>query len=364
MRRPAGARRRGIVADTLELLTLTLLPDVGPRTVRELSERGSLPDALSHPDDHADLLRPPARAALKSGDARREAAAQLARARDAGAEIVGISDPRYPDSLRHTYDPPPILYVKGKLEAEEGPWSVGIVGSRNASPQGVALARRMSKDLAGAGATVISGLARGIDAAAHRGALDARGRTVAVLGSALDRLYPRENSGLAIAIADGGGALVSEFPFGTSPAPGHFPRRNRVLAGWGKGVVVVEAARRSGALITARLALDEGREVLAVPGHPSYPGAEGANQLIVDGATLVRDAADVARALEWEISAPATEPAGADALLASLRPGAPASLEEIEARCGRPTAEILARLAELELADRVRRLPGPLFVRA
>lgn len=360
---PAGRRRRGLVTDTLELLMLTLLPDVGPRTVRELAERGSLRDALSRPDDHLDLLRPRARAHLKSGEARREADSQLALARGAGAEIVGLSDPRYPDSLRHTYDPPPVLYVKGKLKADEGPWSVGIVGSRNASPQGASLARRMSGILAEAGATVVSGLARGIDAAAHSGALDARGRTVAILGSGLDRIYPRENLRLALSVADGGGALVSEFPFGTLPSPGHFPRRNRVLAGWGKGVVVVEAARRSGALITARLALEEGREVLAVPGHPSHPGAEGVNQLIVDGATLVRDAADVARALEWEISAAAPEP-GADVLLAALEPGAPASLEEIEARCRRPAAEILARLAELELTDRVRRLPGPLFVRA
>lgn len=351
------------MADTLELLTLTLLPDVGPRTVRELAARGPLRDALARPDDHSDLLRASARSSLKSGEARRRADAQRARAHDIGAEIVGLSDPGYPQLLLRTYDPPPVLYVKGKLTADEGPWSVGIVGSRSASPQGVSLARRMSADLARAGATIVSGLARGIDAAAHLGALDVRGRTVAVLGSALDRLYPRENSKLGLSIAENDGALVSEFPFGTGPAPGHFPRRNRVLAGWGKGVVVVEAARRSGALVTARLALDEGREVLAVPGHPSHALAEGTNQLIVDGATLVRDAADVARALEWEIRPSAIEPEE-DALLAALRPGAPASLEEIEARCRRPAAEILARLAELEFADRVRRLPGPLFVRA
>jgi DNA processing protein len=219
----------------------------------------------------------------------------------------------------------------------------------------------LARDLAAGGATIVSGLARGIDTAAHRGALEAEGRTVAVLGSALDRLYPRENEALASAIAEKG-AVVSEFPLGTVAAPGHFPRRNRVLAGWGRGVVVVEAALRSGALVTARIALDEGREVMAVPGHPSHSNSAGTNQLLVDGAPLVRDAADVARELGWPTPHPASERA-ADAVLAVLRPGAPASLEEIQERSGRPTAELLARLTELEMAERVRRLPGALFVR-
>jgi DNA processing protein len=279
-----------------------------------------------------------------------------------GGRIVALSDPDYPLLLSRIYDPPPVLYVKGKLRADEGASSVAIVGARAASPQGVAVARRVARDLAGGGATIVSGLARGIDTAAHRGALDAEGRTVAVLGSALDRLYPRENEALASAIAERG-AVVSEFPLGTSAAPGHFPRRNRILAGWGWGVVVVEAALRSGALVTARIALDEGRAVMAVPGHPSHPNSAGTNQLIVDGAPLVRDAADVARELGWPAPRAASERV-ADAVLAALRPGAPASLEEIQERSGRPTAELLARLTELEMAERVRRLPGPLFVRS
>jgi DNA processing protein len=351
------------VPSTLDLLTLALLPEVGPRTVRQLAEREPLADVLAHPRRHADLLRSPALSALEGGLARKRAEEEWQRALASHAAIVGLCDSAYPEFLRQTYDPPPVLYVKGKLNPDEGSWSVGVVGSRSASPQGVALARRMAKDLAAAGATIVSGLARGVDTAAHQGALDARGRTVAVLGSSLDRLYPRENSRLAEAICERG-ALVTEFPFGTPPAPGQFPRRNRILAAWGRGVVVVEAAQKSGALVTARLALDEGREVLAVPGHPSHSGAQGTNQLIVDGATLVRDAGDVARALDWELPVEAGAEPEKDELLAALRLGAPTSLEEIEARCPRPTAEILARLAELELLEKVRRLPGPLFVRA
>jgi DNA processing protein len=359
---PRPDHLEGLLPDALELLTLALLPDVGPRTVLELVARAPLADLVAHPRDHSDILRPRAVHALENGQARRRAEDEWKRALAGGAAIVGLSDDSYPDFLRHAYDPPPVLYVKGKLKADEGSSSVGIVGCRNASPQGAALARCLARDLADAGATIVSGLARGIDTSAHLGALDARGRTVAVLGSALDRLYPRENARLADDLCERG-ALVSEFPLGTGPSAGQFPRRNRILAAWGRGVVVVEAARRSGALVTARHALDEGREVLAVPGHPSHSGAWGTNQLIVDGATLVRDAGDVARALGWELPEGGPEPDG-DELLAALRPGAPTSLEEIEARCPRPTAEILARLGELELVEKVRRLPGPLFVRA
>jgi DNA processing protein len=350
------------VDETFDLLTLALLPEVGPRTVRDLRQRGSLRETLARPEDCGDLLPTGARSLLRSGEARRRAEEEVRRAAALGVRIVGLDDPGYPGLLGRIYDPPPVLYVKGELLVDEGPLSVAIVGSRAASPQGTALASCMARELAAAGATIVSGLARGIDTAAHKGALEANGRTVAVLGSGLDRLYPRENEALAAAISRQG-AVVSEFPLGMSAAPGHFPRRNRVIAGWGRGVVVVEAAARSGALVTARLALDEGREVFAVPGHPSHAGASGTNQLIVDGAPLARDAVDVARELGLPSPGVAAEGVGADAILETLRPGAPASFEEIQKRSGRPPAELLARLSELELTDRVRRLPGPLFLR-
>lgn len=346
-----------------DLLTLTLLDEVGPRRARDLLGRGPLGETLARPDDHGDLLPRRARDQLRSGEARRRAQDEERHARALGVRLVGLGEADYPERLGHIYDPPLVLWVRGGLEAGEGDRSLAIVGSRAASAAGTALARAMARDLAAAGATVISGLARGIDGAAHRGALEAPGRTVAVFGSGLDVVYPAEHESLGRAIVERG-AVVSEFPLGTDPRPGHFPRRNRIIAGWGRAVVVVEAAAKSGALVTARAALEEGRDVLAVPGHPSQPGAEGTNQLIRDGAPLVRDARDVAR--EIGLVMPITEagPPLDDDLLAALRRDAPMSLEDLQAVSGRPVPDLLVRLGLLELGDKVRRLPGPLFIRS
>jgi len=348
--------------ETFDLLTAALLPEVGPGAVRKLSARGPLREVLARPEEHADLLPLPSRQALLTGAARRRADDERTRAAALGVAIVGRDDADYPSDLRQVYDPPPVLYVRGRLRAEEGPATVAVVGSRAATPAGKALARHIARDLAGAGATVVSGLARGIDAAAHRGALEAGGRTVAVLGSGLDRIYPSEHVELAAAIADRG-AVVSELPLGTAPFAGNFPKRNRIIAGWAKAVVVVEAAMKSGALVTARVALDEGREVMAVPGHPSQPSCAGCNQLIRDGAALVRDAWDVARELGLDLEVARDGPTG-DHVLSALRADAPSSLEELRERCGLETPALLARLTELELASKIRRLPGALFLRA
>jgi DNA processing protein len=347
----------------LDLLTLALLEDVGPRRARDLLARGPLAETLAHPDEHGDLLPRRSREQLRSGEARRRAQEEERRARGLGVRLLGLGEEDYPERLGQIYDPPPVLWVQGRLEPGEGEKSVALVGARAASVAGTALARAMARELAAAGATIVSGLARGIDAAAHRGALDAPGRTVAVLGSGLDRIYPAEHGSLARAILDRG-ALVSEFPLGTDPRPGHFPRRNRVIAGWSRAVVVVEAAAKSGALVTARTALEEGRDVLAVPGHPSHPNAEGTNQLIRDGAPLVCDARDVAREVGLVLRSAETASRPEDDVLAALRRDAPMSLEDLQARSGRPLPDLLVRLGELELGERVRRLPGPLFVRS
>jgi DNA processing protein len=345
----------------LDLLTAALLPGVGPRAIKDLSARAPLRDALARPEEHKDLLPAEAVSLLRTGAANRRAAGEVEGARRLGITILGWDAPAYPALVRRTFDPPPVLYVRGQVTpaGTEGP-PIALVGARAATSAGRALAEAMARDLASAGATVVSGLARGIDTAAHRGALRGRGRTVAVLGSALDRLYPGENADLAAAIAEEG-AVVSEFPLGTGPKPGHFPRRNRVIAGWSRAVVVVEAAARSGALITARYALDEGREVMAVPGHPSQRGSSGANQLLRDGAALVRDAADVASELGLDLPS-AKAPRGAGSLEGALRTGVPLSLEELEERTGSPLPELLADLGRLELEARVRRLPGPLYL--
>jgi DNA processing protein len=361
-RRGFGEDGSDVLAEIRELLTVALLPDLGPRCARELLKRGPVGGVLAHPEDHADLLSEPARRQLVSGAAARRAEEEVARAARSGLSLLGLGDPGYPGYLARIFDPPLVLYVRGRLEPEEGATSLAVVGSRAASPPGRALARRMARDLAAGGISIVSGLARGIDSAAHQGALEGGGRTIAVLGCGLDRVYPPENAKLATDVA-ASGAVVSEFPLGTPPLPGHFPRRNRLIAGLGRGVVVVEAAARSGALGTVRCALDEGREVMAVPGHPTSPGSEGVNALIRDGATLVRGASDVATELGFTLARrdpPAVEGQG---LLELLRPGAPLSLEALRDRSGMAVPELLARLGALELLDRVERLPGPLFVR-
>ena len=213
------------------------------------------------------------------------------RARRLGVGFLIPQDPGYPPLLKGTADPPEVLYVRGAIVPDDR-LAIAVVGARRATPAGVDLAERIGGDLARHGFTVVSGLARGIDAAAHRGALAGGGRTIAVLGSGLDRVYPSEHEALARSIAERG-ALLSEKPFGTAPLAGHFPERNRIIAGMAWATVVVEAARDSGSLITANLALEEGRLVFAVPGAVGEPNAEGTNALLRSGAHCCRSAEDV-----------------------------------------------------------------------
>lgn len=338
------------------LLVVSRLPGLTPRAAAALARRGPVHEVLARPDEHHDLLGPAARSRLRRA-ATWEAAEADRRALVAlGARVVAYDDATYPELLRHTADPPPVLYARG-VWPPPGGLAVAVVGARAATPGGCSRARELATGLAGCGVAIVSGLARGIDAAAHRGALDGGAWTAAVLGTGLDRTYPAEHAALADEVA-AGGALVTEFPLGTPPRPGHFPRRNRIIAGLVAGVVVVEASERSGALVTAGLALDAGREVMAMPGVPGHPLARGTNALIRDGARLVRHAADVAR--EFDLPAPDAAPEAG--LLAALRH--PTSLDELVTRCRRPAPALLRELTELELSARVRRLPGALYVRA
>jgi DNA processing protein len=346
---------------TFDLLTLSLASGIMPRTVAAIRKRAEVKSVLSDPDRLAADLSAEARRMLSSGECRRLAEAEVKRSETLGVQLIGLDDADYPVLLARTFDPPPVLWVRGTLDPREGERSVAIVGSRRASAAGCTLVRGLGRDLARAGLTVVSGMARGIDTAAHEGALVGQGRTVAVLGSGLDRVYPPENTQLAERIAEGG-ALVSEFPLGTAPLPGHFPRRNRVIAGWAAGVVVAEAAEKSGALGTVRHAQEEGRDVMAVPGHPTAAGSAGTNALLKDGAVLVRDAKDVLEQYGLRPGVAIEEPVDDDVLLA-LRRDVPTSLEELVARSGRAVPELLRRLSLLEVGERVRRLPGPLYVR-
>jgi DNA processing protein len=348
-------------ARKFDLLMLALMPGVHPRVRAALLSAADLSEVLAHPGDHRDRLPGSALASVASGELRKSAEHEVEGAQRAGIQLLAWGESGYPELLAHTADPPPVLWVRGTLVAADWEAGIGIVGSRQATGAGRALARGMARDLARAGATIVSGLALGIDGEAHRGALDAGGRTVAVLGSGLAQVYPASHARLAEQIVDAG-ALVSEFALETPPYKGNFPRRNRVIAGWTSGVVVVEAAARSGALVTARVALEEGREVMAVPGHPTCATAEGTNALIRDGAVLVRGAADVAEQLGLAL-APA-EAGTAEPLLEALRPDAPLSLDELQRKSGVPVPALLQRLGELELERKVQRLPGALFVRA
>ena len=310
-------------------------------------------------------------------DWRQAATEQAALAQRCGARLVLLPDAEYPVLLRPIDLPPPFLLVRGDLRREDA-LGVAIVGSRRGSPYGLRVAERLGADLGGRGVTVVSGLARGIDTAAHRGALDVGGRTIAVLGSGVDVLYPPENGRLAREVARAG-AVVSQFPMGTPPLPHHFPARNRLIAGLTLGTVVVEAAERSGALITARLAGELGREVYAVPGNVSAEGSQGTNGLIRDGARLIQGWEDVVA--EWPADlrealrpVPASGPSSrgdvpevpapeASALLALLGEE-PVAIDTLVEQSRLPSGQASAELVALELRGLVRRIDGQRYIRS
>jgi DNA processing protein len=368
--------------ERLDWLQLCRSDGVGPRTFSKLLRRfGSARRAyeelprLAAQMGTSDRLR---RSRREDAEAELEALEQL------GARLIALGEPAYPNRLAEIADPPPVLTVRGELDLLHLP-SVAMVGARNASGNGRMLAGSLARELAAAGLVVVSGLARGIDTAAHEGAL-ASGATVAVIASGIDVPYPPENAELMERIA-ATGAIVSERPPGSVPQARHFPKRNRLIAGLSLGVVVVEAAPQSGSLITARLAAEQGREVMAVPGSPLDPRHRGTNQLLRDGAVLVETADDIRTALgplaaqaarsetkrtrrpppdpgpaNGAIS-PADEPAraGRDDLLVRVcgRLGPePLLVDELIRQCDATTAEVQRALLELELEGRIERHPG------
>ena len=276
-------------------LGLNMIQNLGPVRVRALIEALGSPEAVFEADAAA-LCRVKGigeRLAETIVQGRRhvDPQAELERAAKMGASILTALDPAYPEALAQIYDPPLVLYVRGRLEAADR-HAFALIGSRRATHYGLQTADRFAYQLAQLGYTVVSGLARGIDTAAHRGALKARGRTIAVLGGALDKLYPEENRDLAEAIAESG-ALISEFPFGREPDRTTFPYRNRVVSGLSLGVVVVESPLNSGSLITADMAAEQGRQVFAVPGRIDSPASQGCHVLIKQGAKLAAQVDDI-----------------------------------------------------------------------
>lgn len=276
-------------------LALTLVPGVGVRTFHRLIQRFGSPDRVftarrSHLEQVPGLQKGSIEA-IRSLEVRKTAEREMTRLRSLGIHLIQWDTEEYPAYLANISDPPPLLYLKGTL-SQEDERAVAVVGSRQASPYGLSACKKLCRELAWQGWTVVSGMARGIDSAAHRGALDGGGRTLAVWGTGLDVVYPRENRQLSRQIASSGG-VVSEFPLGTPPEPGNFPARNRLISGLALGVVVVEATAKSGSLITARMALEQGRQVFAVPGPIDRRGVEGTHRLIKEGAKLVERAEDI-----------------------------------------------------------------------
>jgi DNA processing protein len=284
-------------------------------------------------------------------------------------EVVAWDSPEFPASLATLTDLPPVLWYRGQLPTCTAP-AVAIVGSRAASEVALQTAARLAADLASLGFVIVSGLARGVDSAAHRGALRT-GRTIAVLGSGLDRVYPPEHGELASAVARNG-LLVSEFPPGMPPLPHHFPLRNRLISGLSLAVVIVEASEKSGSLITAGCALEQGREVMAVPGNVLTGRNRGGHALLRDGAKIVESADDIVRELGWRggSSVPAEEGSSradrtisGDPVLAAMVPGQPCDLDELVRGSGLDSPRLLPRLLDLELKGLVRRAGGGRFVR-
>lgn len=358
--------------ETADWVRLTLIPGVGGETQRLLLKAFGPPAAIFAAGHSA--LRGVVGATLAeriaNHDCTAEIDAALAWVGAAGNRILTLGDPDYPQTLLTTDDPPVLLYVKGRVELLNRP-ALAIVGSRNATRQGAADAEAFAEALAKAGLTVVSGLALGIDAAAHRGALKGEGSTIAVIGTGPDRIYPARNADLARRIA-ATGVVVSEFAVGTPPLPPNFPRRNRLIAGLARGCLVVEAADQSGSLITARLAAEAGREVFAIPGSIHSPLAKGCHRLIKQGAKLVETAQDILEELRWEATvspvgrrttaAPTPLAETDDDVLRALGQDL-CDLDTLCARTGLAADALMARLLPLELDGRVAQLPGGRYQR-
>src|ERR1700688_2006158 len=369
-------------------LGLALTQGLGPTRIRKLIEHFGTAERFFHAsltELEATGMRAVSAQSLATGKSLELGQQECAKAMEAGAKIISLSDPEYPSRLKEIYDPPVILFVKGSVEVLAQP-GIAMVGTRHPTPYGSGMAERLSIDLAARGLVIISGLARGIDTASHRGAVAAKGKTVAVLGTGIDVMYPKENTRLTEQIIALGGELITEFPVGTSPAPQNFPIRNRIISGISAGVLVIEAAEYSGTRITSRCALEQNRDVYAVPGNVTNKNSWGPNTLIKQGAKLVATWEDVWEELPTDVrlklmpQGGAESPAGQTASLfgevelpphekkifALLKADESTHIDEIVERLETQlsSSEIFAALFELELAGKVKQLPGKNFVKS
>jgi DNA processing protein len=370
-----------------EWISLNMTPFVGPRAATKLLEKFGSAESVFHAT-RSELeslrLKPETVESIVRREFHDKAEEELQKVRALGGDVLILDDGSYPYLLREIADPPITLYVKGNWQACFDAPCVAVVGSRRCSTYGENAGLMLARDLAQKGICIVSGLARGIDSAAHKGTIEAKGKTVAVLGTGIDNVYPKENARLVEQILDADGAIVSQFPLGTPPLKDNFPYRNRIISGLSLGVLIVEASERSGSLITARLAMEQNREVFAVPGNITSRNSFGTNYLIKDGAKLVQQWQDVVSELPAEISAellpPAIEKYRKDE---SKQPElVPADLTEAERKiyqlltADAPThfdslieagnfsvGELSTGLLGLEIRDLIRALPGKCYSR-
>ncbi len=372
---------------TLRWLALSLTPGIGAGRGRKLVELFGGVDRLfaaSLTELEAAGIPAVSAQSIATGKSLDLAGDEIDRAKVSGAQLVAQDDPDYPKRLYQIYDPPLVVYVRGCLEVINK-YGLAVIGTRHPTPYGLGIAERLACDLAARGLVIVSGMARGVDSAAHRGALTAHGQTAAVWGTGVDVTYPKENQKLADQILAAGGAILSEFPLGTFPAPQNFPIRNRIISGMSVGVLVIEAGEYSGTRITARCALEQGRDVYAVPGNVTNKLSWGPNTLIKQGAALIATWEDVWEALPADIrlaltppEQPASQgpetaslfgapemPPDEKRIFAILRGDEPTHIDELVERLVSrlSSSQIFAALFELELSGRIRTLPGKYYVR-
>jgi DNA processing protein len=371
-------------------VALNMTPGIGPRAAAKLLERfGSAEGVFEATRTELEQLRLPPETidSIIRQEFQEKAELEIEQVASIGADLLILDDGVYPSLLREIFDPPITLYVKGAWELCLDQPCVAVVGSRRCSTYGQNAALMLARDLAHRGVTVVSGFARGIDASAHRGALEAGGRTVAILGTGIDQYYPRDHQKLAAEILQNGGAVVTQFPLGTPPVSENFPYRNRIISGLSLGVVVVEASENSGSLITARLAIEQNREVFAVPGNITSRNSFGTNYLIKGaGAKLVQQWQDIASELPPQIAAkllpppfgekkrernladqisliPETLKGNERVVLKLLTPDSPSHIDSLVDKSRLPIPDLNAALLALEMRELVRALPGKCFVR-
>jgi len=360
------------MTETEAFIALNMIPRVGPVRVQRLLEAFGSPQAiLSAPISKLDKvpgIGAEVAASLAGWQSVVALADEVARVEKFGAQVITVASPSYPKPLKEIHDPPIVLYVWGTLE-ERDRHAVGVVGARNHSHYAGECAKKISYQLASAGITVVSGLARGIDTAAHQGALAAKGRTIAVIGSGLLALYPPENAQLAEKISTSG-AVVSEFSMAVTADRQTFPMRNRIISGLSFGLLVVEAGVRSGALISAAQAGDQGRTLYAVPGRIDHPHAIGSNKLIQNGAKLITCAEDILDDMGVLFAetpqltpAPSPELSGSEAAVYAALAGEESHMDEITDKCGLPSHVVSSTLLALEMKKLARQRPGGRFVR-